>query len=340
MNIVSIIVPMYNAERFINRTLDSIINQSYKDIEIIVVDDGSTDNSNEIVKRYEKNDNRVHLYKKENGGLSSARNEGLRYSSGQLVMFIDSDDYIDSTMVERLVNNLEIENADLAVSGLYLDYENDQLITVATKKCVVKNKIILDRKELITHEALVLKKDGMIDSCCNKIYKKSIIDANRLEMPLGEMFEDTEFNFQYLCHVNKIVVLNECFYHYMQRNTNRITNTYNIKKFNYLCKRVRTMKKFVDEFGTKDDLFYVCYWYVRYAYSTLMDLINNKEDIRILIKNVYSDSLFIELSKVDLKFPNLFYRIYVNSFLKKRTFQVVLITKISNYLKKKRNSKS
>ena len=94
MNIVSIIVPMYNAERFINRTLDSIINQSYKDIEIIVVKtDGSTDNSNEIVKRYEKNDNRVHLYKKENGGLSSARNEGLRYSSGQLVMFIDSRCY-------------------------------------------------------------------------------------------------------------------------------------------------------------------------------------------------------------------------------------------------------
>lgn len=340
MATVSIIVPMYNVERFISRTLNSIIKQTYKDIEIIIIDDGSSDQSVKIAQKFAEQDGRIKLFRKANGGLSSARNEGIKHSSGKYCMFIDSDDFIDINMVKELVDDLEKENADMVVSGLYLDYENNDLITITSVKCSPERRLVISDMKSIVHEAMVLKKKGIIDSCCNKIYKKSIIMDYNLEMPLGEMFEDTEFNFKYLRYTKKIVINSNCFYHYMQRNKNRITNSYNIKKFDYLQKRVITMKNFVQEYGNTEDIFYVYYWYVRYVYSTLMDIYNQKEDIYKWISKIQSEKLYTELSNNAITYPNILYKLYIESFLKNRRLQIYAILRISNYLKMKRNNKS
>ena len=100
-NLVSIIVPVYNIEKYINRCIDSIIKQSYKKIEVIIIDDGSTDNSSKIIDNYPQKDSRIKVIHKENGGLSSARNEGMKYASGDFLCFIDGDDYIDDEQIGR-----------------------------------------------------------------------------------------------------------------------------------------------------------------------------------------------------------------------------------------------
>ena len=339
MDTISIIVPVYNTEKFVIRALKSISNQTYKNIEIIVVNDGSTDNSLEIVEKYANDDTRIKVYSKKNGGLSSARNFGISKANGKYIMFIDSDDFIDSIMVESMSEGIKSENADLIVSGLYIDYENLNLETLSTKKvCSVAKKVITDKVE-ISHESMILKKGGVIDSCCNKLYKKEIIDRYNLFMPKGEMFEDTEFNFQYLNYVNKMVVLPECFYHYMQRNVNRITNTYNDKKLDFLFKRVSTMKNYIENNGDLKDMVYVAYWFSRYAYSTLMDVCKLKLDLDSIINAIFTSTQYQELKLIKFKYPNLFYKIYIESLLQKRTALIKLIVRISLYLKNKRNNK-
>ena len=115
MKKVSIIVPCYNVEKYIERCLNSLINQEYSNIEILCIDDGSKDNTKKIIKNFLEKDSRIKYFYKENGGLSSARNYGLKYIDGYYCCFIDSDDYVDSTYVSKLVNSIEKNNADIAV---------------------------------------------------------------------------------------------------------------------------------------------------------------------------------------------------------------------------------
>ena len=115
MKKISVIVPIYNSEDYIDRCVRSIVEQSYKNIEIILVDDGSTDNSSMMCDEWAKNDKRVKVIHKENGGVSSARNEGLKIAKGDYISFVDSDDYIDKKMIEKMLNQMEKGNTDLVI---------------------------------------------------------------------------------------------------------------------------------------------------------------------------------------------------------------------------------
>ena len=116
---ISVIVPVYNVEQYLERCVDSIINQTYKNLEIILVNDGSTDNSGQLCDKLAKKDNRIRVIHKENGGLSDARNVGIDEAKSDLIGFIDSDDYIDEDMYELLINNMKNANADLSMCGHY-----------------------------------------------------------------------------------------------------------------------------------------------------------------------------------------------------------------------------
>ena len=122
MDKISVIVPVYNVEKYIEKSIISIINQSYTDIEIIVVNDGSTDDSIKICELLSKKDSRISIYNKENGGLSSARNFGMNFATGKYVIFIDSDDYIDKDMLAELYGNITKYDADVSVCGIYNVY--------------------------------------------------------------------------------------------------------------------------------------------------------------------------------------------------------------------------
>ena len=126
MPAVSIIVPVYNVEKYLRECLESIINQTFQDIEIICVNDGSTDNSRKILTEYAQTDSRIKITDKENGGLSSARNAGLKIAQGEFISFIDSDDWVDKTMIEKLYNNIRALNTDISICAVHQYDESKQ----------------------------------------------------------------------------------------------------------------------------------------------------------------------------------------------------------------------
>ena len=163
---ISVIVPVYNVEQYLDRCVDSIINQTYKNLEIILINDGSTDNSGQLCDELAKKDDRIRVIHKENGGLSDARNVGINVAEAELIGFIDSDDYIDEDMYEVLMTNLKRANADLSMCGHY-DVYNDVLEAQVTEK---------KTWELSPQEAIKMVMEAKILSvtAVNKLYKKSL----------------------------------------------------------------------------------------------------------------------------------------------------------------------
>lgn len=216
-DLISIIVPIYNTEKYLSKCLDSIINQSYKNIEIILVDDGSLDNSSLICKEYVKKDKRTKYYKKQNGGLSSARNYGLEKASGKYIGFVDSDDVISKDMYETLYNNLVKTNTDMSICEVvrYKDtpkFTNDNNIEIYDTESILK--IILEDKKICNYAV-------------NKLYKKELM--NDIRYPIGKYQEDVGTTYKYVLKAKKIVYSDSKSYGYYQRNES-ISNTLN-KKF-------------------------------------------------------------------------------------------------------------
>lgn len=209
MKKVSIIVSIYNAEMFLREMLDSLVGQSYPKefLEVILVNDGSTDTTIDICKTYcDKYDNFV-LVNKENGGISSARNAGLKAASGEYVTFLDSDDFCNSNYVLLLVQGIEKESADLCCCGIIEKTSSEERMY-----CYDENKsfLITDKKAYID-----FFNDYWLPVTWNKLYKKSLIAENFIE---GLNYdEDTVFNLAYLKNVKKITCLKECLYSYYIR---------------------------------------------------------------------------------------------------------------------------
>jgi len=137
--LISIIVPIYNVEIYLEKCLNSIINQTYKNIEILLINDGSSDNSLRICKKYQKKDKRIVLINKKNGGLSSARNAGIDKASGNYLLFIDSDDYIEIDMIEKLYNNIKSNNADISICNFFITKKNKDRKNKSCKNFTVRD---------------------------------------------------------------------------------------------------------------------------------------------------------------------------------------------------------
>lgn len=208
-DLVSIVVPIYNVELFLKRCLDTIINQSYSNIEIILVNDGSTDNSLKICNEYKEKDERIKVIDKKNGGLGSARNAGIDVATGKYIMFIDSDDYISYRMTERLLTILHQENADIVACDFKRFYENGK---VEIKK---DNKSI---KSYSSTEALIsmFYNNGIRWGAWNKLYKKTLFDD--IHYAEGVYSEDMATTYLLYAKSSKIVWTNECLYYYFIRS--------------------------------------------------------------------------------------------------------------------------
>ena len=232
-NIISIIVPIYNSSPWLAQCLDSIINQSYGSLEIICINDGSTDNSLDIIRRYANNDSRIIVEGKPNGGVSSARNLGLSKATGKYIMFVDSDDWADTDMCRILINLIESKDADLAVCGLNI-YKNNLLLRTPNI-----GDVDLQINEL--SEYLLLRRINC--GPCNKIYKKDLIKALFIEdMTNGE---DLVFNIEYLKNVGKVVATKQCLYNVRLDNDNSLNRKVNYKKLYSFIKANNLENKFI-----------------------------------------------------------------------------------------------
>lgn len=217
MSLVSIIIPVYKVEEYIRECLLSVINQSYKDLEIIVVDDGSPDHSADIVREYIKCDNRIKLIQQENGGLSAARNTGLANATGEYVFFLDSDDLLDTDAVSVMYEIFnKHEDLDMVVCSHFCFQEKDDINKIEAGIC--STTIRTGREWLLVQPTMVYSDNiEAIDfiTAWGNLYKKNVL--NGFEFPVGKLHEDEFTTYRLLYDSDKVAYVNMPLYGYRQR---------------------------------------------------------------------------------------------------------------------------
>ncbi|MFD2306498.1 glycosyltransferase family 2 protein [Enterococcus termitis] len=279
---ISIIVPVYNVEKYLDKCVQSILNQTFKDFELILVDDGSPDNSGVMCDQYAEQDARVSVIHQENGGLSAARNAGIEKAKGRYLGFVDSDDYIAEDMYELLYTNLKREDADLATVG-FLDIYAGKEPVIKEKKYIVTDMI----------GAAKITFEGKLStiSATNKLYKKEIFDYVRY--PVGMITEDAAVILDVLEQTKKVVIDTSQKYCYYHRENSISSNHFTRKDLDMIKawedNEARVLEKY-------PDLVCIAHTRVCWAYFTVLDKMMNsplttedqktqKEIIKFLCKN-------------------------------------------------------
>lgn len=211
---VSIIIPVYNVERYLTRCLDSLINQTLKDIEIICINDGSTDSSLKILKEYQQKDNRITIIDKENQGQSIARNIGISKSIGEYIGFVDSDDWVDLDFYEKLYSSAIKHNADIAVAGI-----------IRLHKYNKKNHLKINNESITEDFEKKLKLCDIPDKSYvwNKIYKSDKIKEYNLKFKEKMIYEDVIFTPEVILKLNKLVTVPNIKYYYWRNPNSTVT---------------------------------------------------------------------------------------------------------------------
>lgn len=215
---LSIIVPVYKVEQYINKCIDSILNQTFTDFELILVDDGSTDNCGKICDKYAKKDERVRVIHKENSGLSDARNTGIEVATGEIIGFIDSDDWIEPCMYAEMLNYMEENNLDIVCADTNQVKEGK----VKFKPRYSKNKI------WSRNEAICEILNGTLDNAAwNKIYKRNVIGDVRY--PKGRIYEDVATTYKFIYNSQKVGYISKAYYNYLKRKGSIVASGFNSK---------------------------------------------------------------------------------------------------------------
>ena len=275
---VSIIIPVYNTEDYLRVCLESVLNQTLQEIEIIVVNDGSTDNSLEILKEYEmKHPEKLKVLHKENGGLSSARNYGLQYATGEFLAFVDSDDWIETDMCEEMYNKAKEEQSDIVICDMVDHYP---------ERVVYHHSSVFDNKFHVTASA------------CNKMFRTEFIGDIRF--PIGLWYEDLDFTTRQLMKTNKISVIHKGFYCCHCREVS-IMNNNNAEKNKDILTVLERLDEFVNENGWQDK--YASDMEYLYINHILITTINRLERQKNIEKRRVINYLRTEVRK---KYPQIF----------------------------------
>lgn len=212
MPVLSVIIPVYNAEKFLGRCIESVLNQSYKNLELILVNDGSTDRSLEICRDYKNLDSRVFIIDKNNEGAGPTRNAGMALARGKYLAFPDADDRMALNAYQYCIDTIEASNADLLIFGMSTEVFDDEKGIV---KEVVEDHVpdlLYSTKQQCREMWPDLSKQMDLGSPCNKIFRKSIIDKYRIEYPDMRRMQDTIFNLRYFDCIQSIQTINKNFY--------------------------------------------------------------------------------------------------------------------------------
>ena len=290
---VSVIVPVYNVYEYLEKCLNTLVNQTLKDIEIIVVNDGSPDNSEEIIDKFAKKYDNIKAFKKENGGLSDARNYGIKKATGEYIAFVDSDDYVSYDMYEKMYNKAKSGNFDMVVCDLNYIYPDKEVRAYAN----------------IPHDTTDIKK-AMINiypSAWNKLFKRKII--SNFEFKKGIWFEDVEFIYRVLPYIKTIGCVHEPFYQYLQREGS-ITRKQDKRIYNY----IDNLNGVVDYYKENDlyDKYYkeLEYTYVRYIYATFI------KQATIFDQKEYDKAVSMAIQNVKEHFPKYYKNKYFYKSIK------------------------
>lgn len=276
MEKISVIVPIYNVEKYLKECLKSIIKQTYKNLEIICIDDGSPDKSINILNEYSKIDSRILIRRQQNMGLSKTRNMGIKISTGKYLIFVDSDDWLPLDAIESLYKKIKREDSDIVIGGRIT-------ITVSKKKSFIPTgeNINFTFDKYLEYS---MKKKEFRPSSCGKLYKKEIIEKYKIEFPKGLLYEDMIFVFKYLYYCKKISILSKEVFYYRYDRVDSIINTLQIKDLDSL-KNVEKLEKFLKKNNRNDILekeYFQKYIYNWIIYATLGKFFIKKVSLKLL----------------------------------------------------------
>ncbi len=307
MTKVSVIVPVYNGEKYIEKCLHSLINQTLKDIEIIVIDDGSKDNTNKILQKYKE---KIKIIKQKNLGVATARNKGLEIAIGEYIYFVDSDDWIEKDTLEKLYSKAIDNNYDCVMCNFWYINDNKKWPGVVTNKKDILN--INDKKDYMIK---------MFPVIWNKIYKKEKI--LKFKFKNGVWAEDVEYLYRIISNIDNIGIVEDKLYYYYQRESSE-SRLYDKRVYDYI-----NNFNGIIEFYKKNNLYdeyklELEYCYVRYLYATFIkraSYFTNKKDyyvaIDTAITNVKKYFPYYRKNKYFYKSLKGFYLLIFNKFFGK-----------------------
>lgn len=236
MDLISVIVPVYNVEAYLGRCVESILQQTYKNLEIILVDDGSTDSCPHLCDEWAKIDERIIVIHKKNGGLSDARNAGLNIATGDYIGFVDSDDWIAPEMYERLLSAIYENQSDISACTVEMVWENG----LERRLLTIRENMILDSDA--AQEALLME-TKLKQPVWYKLYRKKAIDGISFEK--GKCHEDVFWSYQAIGNANKVSIIDYIGYYYWQRKDSIMGERYSVKRLDVVeayCRRYEYIK--------------------------------------------------------------------------------------------------
>ena len=314
---VSVIVPVYNVEPYLEKCLDSLAKQTLKEIEVIVVNDESPDESQKIIDKYAEKYKNIHSYQKKNGGVSDARNFGIKQATGEYIAFVDGDDYVSYNMYELMYNKAKSGNFDVVVCDLNYVYSETEIKEVSSK---------------IETDTTNIKQTyvNMYPCVWNKIYKKKLFN-NGIEFKKGVWFEDVDFLYKIFPFVKSIGVVKKPLNQYVQR-TGSITKTFDERLYNYID-NFNDLVEFYKERNLYDEYYKELeYCYVRYILATFVRQATNYD------KEEYDKAVETAIENVRKNFPH--YRKNKYFYQSLKGIYLILFNKyIANLLYKMKGNK-
>jgi glycosyltransferase involved in cell wall biosynthesis len=249
--LISVIVPVYQVEQYLAKCVDSIRSQTYQNIEIILVDDGSPDHCPELCDEYARQDSRIRVIHKPNGGLSDARNAGIEAAEGNYICFIDSDDYVADNMIDRLYLALKEQNAEMSLCACACVDENDTPVADMENCMPIKNEVLSGRKAI---KKLAERGAGYYTVACCKLYRADLFQTIRF--PVGKIHEDEFVSHLVFGHCKRVSCIADRLYFYVQRKNSimgKERNDFSIRK---LDKAEAVIKRalFLESIGMREDI--------------------------------------------------------------------------------------
>ncbi|WP_027216421.1 glycosyltransferase family 2 protein [Butyrivibrio fibrisolvens] len=316
--LVSVIVPIYNVEDYLPKCIDSIICQTYKNIEIILVDDGSPDSCGQICENYKKKDSRIKVIHKENGGLSDARNAGICRAKGSYYVFIDSDDYIHERMIETLVEGVVSTGADIAVCS-FKNVKEDEIIDIHSGINTGSYKLISEDIDRLSY--FYGDKYTEFTVAWNKIYPASFF--KEIKYPKGKIHEDEFTTYKLLELAKKIAYIDVPLYYYVSRSSSIMGEEFSLKRLHRLDAISERMDHYLS-LGKYDwyekNLFLYRIFYVRYykaVQKQKMDIDILKEYFKTYKKSVLKDILKTNIS-IKKKLGYIYLALFPDMYIKKK----------------------
>lgn len=295
-DLISVIVPVYNVEKYLDRCIRSIVKQTYSNLDIILVDDGSTDKCSVMCDAWAEKDSRIRVIHKKNGGLSDARNKGMDIAIGKFISFVDSDDWIAMDMYKKLVETIQRDKSDIAACSVKMIWEDETPEKMLTQKI----NCLLDKQEA---QLELLREKKIKQPVWYKIYRKDVIDG--IEFEKGRYHEDTFWSYRVIGNAEKVSIIDYIGYYYWQRTDSIMGKKYSLKRLDAIAAKVQRqeyLKKNYKELAAegKLDLLFSCIYHGQISMRKLND--NERKGALFYLSFVFNQYFVTKAELRDIRF--------------------------------------